>query len=104
MQPEGLRIATPRPGNALAVMARTNKGNESRTGLPELARLMVLVLAGWDDRPAAPDEISLWLGSTPRRTRACIALAISRGWVQRKEQGVIVLKAGRTMLTRPPSD
>ena len=89
---------------ALVEMARTDSGIESKPGLPESTRLMVLLLAALDGRSATPDDISLWLGSTPGRTRACIALAIKRGWVASKEQGVVVLTAGRQMLTRAPSD
>jgi hypothetical protein len=94
-------VASPmRPVGAL--MSRSAEG--SKSDLTKLARLIVLLLAGLDSRPATPDEIVLWLGSAPGRTKACIQLAISRRWVQRKERGIIVLKAGRKMLTRPPSD
>jgi hypothetical protein len=41
------------------------------------------------------------VGAPPGKTKACIELAISKGWVQRKEEGIIVLKAGRQMLMRP---
>jgi|SRR5258708_4155852 hypothetical protein len=79
----------------------TDSGKGSKYELTKLARPMVLLLAGLDSRPATPDEIMLWLGSAPERTKACIELAISRRWVQRKEQGIIVMKAGRQMLTQP---
>jgi hypothetical protein len=46
---------------------------------------MVLTLAGLDRRSVTPDEIMLWLGAAPGKTKACIELAISKGWVQRKE-------------------
>jgi hypothetical protein len=29
-----------------------------------------------------------------------VELAISKGWIERKEQGVVLLKAGRQMLKR----
>ena len=79
-----------------------NSVKESKPALNALARLMVLTLAGLDRRSVTPDEIMLWLGAAPGKTKASIELAISKGWVQRKAEGIIVLKAGRQMLTRPP--
>jgi hypothetical protein len=67
----------------------------------DLARRIVLLLAGVGSRRAVtPDEIVLWLGSARGRTRASMELAISKGWIERKEQGVILLKAGKQMLRR----
>jgi hypothetical protein len=77
-------------------------GNESKTGLSELAHVMVLLLAEGVDRPASPDEISLWLGSTPKTDQGLHRAGDQQGWVQRKEQRIMVLKAGWQMLTRPP--
>jgi len=34
------------------------------------------------------------------KTKASIELAISKGWIERKEQGVILLSAGRRMVRR----
>jgi hypothetical protein len=79
-----------------------NSVKESKPALNALARLMVLTLAGLDRRSVTPDENMLWLGAAPGKTKACIELAISKGWAQRKAEGIIVLKAGRQMLTRPP--
>jgi hypothetical protein len=67
----------------------------------ELARRIVLLLASLGSRRAVTlDEIMLWFGSARERTRASIELAISNGWIERKEQGVILLKAGKQMLRR----
>ena len=83
---------------ALVAKERTSPLKE---GVTELARRMVLLLAALGSRRAlTPDEIMLWFGSTRGRTKASMELAISKGWIERKEQGVIVLKEGRRMLRR----
>jgi hypothetical protein len=77
---------------------RTNPVKEDFT---ELARRIVLLLASLGSRRAVTlDEIMLWFGSARARTRASMELAISNGWIERKEQGVILLKAGKQMLRR----
>jgi hypothetical protein len=79
---------------------RTNPVKEDVT---ELARRMVLLLTPLGSRRAVtPDEMMLWFGSTRGRTKASMELAISQGWIERKEQGVKVLKAGKQMLRRRP--
>jgi hypothetical protein len=70
--------------------------------ISKLAYRMVHLLAGVGSRRAVtPDEIVLWLGSARRMTKTSMELAISNGWIERKEQGVILLKAGKQMLRRP---
>jgi hypothetical protein len=79
---------------------RTSRVNEDAT---ELARRIVGLLAAVDSRRAVmPDEIALWLGSGQKRTKTSMELAISNDWIERKEQGVILLKAGKQMLRRSP--
>ena len=69
--------------------------------IAKLACRMVRLLAGVGSRRAVtPDEIVLWLGSARGTTKASIELAIRNGWIERKEQGVILLKAGKQMLRR----
>lgn len=77
---------------------RTSRVKEDVT---ELARRIVRILADVDSRRAVTtDEIVLWLESGPGRTKASLELAINKGWIERKEQGVILLNAGRQMLRR----
>jgi hypothetical protein len=92
------------PDRPLAAMVRKRHDSVkgSTPALNALTRLMVLTLAGLDSRSATPDEIMLWLGSAPGKTKACIELALSKGWVQRKKHGITLLKAGRQRLARPP--
>jgi hypothetical protein len=69
----------------------------------ELARRIVLLLSALGSRRAVSQvELMLWFGSARGRTRASMELAISNGWIERKEQGVMLLKAGKQMLRRGP--
>jgi hypothetical protein len=75
--------------------------NPAEKDVTELACRIVLLLAVVESRRAVTlDEIELWLGSARGRTKASLELAVGKGWLERKEQGVIVLNAGRQMLRR----